>query len=180
VNVAARYRARGPAPPASGCRLPGGAGDHIAVFDDLGRELVTAVAPPFVSPAAYERYGGVAERRPGLDLLVEWRIRRWPEHGDARWMQVFRDGVERDGFEGGDPPGDGPPDVIISCDYRDLARFLLGTSLITNADGPVRIEKGGVTELSCLGGLVLDDRALRHVALPADIRHLVAEGVAQL
>jgi hypothetical protein len=178
VSLAARYRT-GPAElPTAGCRLPAGAEDHIAVFDDLGRELVSAIAPPFVSAGVLKRYDSVANRRPGLDLTVHWSLRRWPgERGSGAWAQIFRDGVEQDGEV---VPDDRPADIAIACDYRDFARFLVGAGTITQARGQVRVEKGGVTEMSCLNGLVLDETALRIVGVPAELRHLLAEGIAQL
>jgi hypothetical protein len=178
VSIGAVYRSAEGELPAAGCRLPAGAEDRIAVYDDLGHELVSAIAPPFVSAASVERYAAVATPRPGLDLRADWVVRRWPEHDQVRWSQVFRDGIERDEPTGDAPAGD--TDIVIACDYRDFARFLIGAGPITNAGAPIRIEKGGVTELSCLSGLVLDDTALRHVALPAGVRGLLATGLANL
>jgi hypothetical protein len=180
VSIDAVYRCAEGEVPAAGCRLPAGAEDRIAVYDDLGRELVSTLAPPFVSTASLKRYGEVAKRRPGLDLRAEWVVRRWPGHGQVRWAQVFRAGIEQDDPRAGAPgPGAGA-DIVIDCDYRDFARFLVGAGPITNAGAPIRIEKGGVTELSCLAGLVLDETSLRHVALPAGIRDLLAVGLTNL
>jgi hypothetical protein len=147
----------------------------VSVRDDLGRELLVAMAPPFVSAASLERYETVAERVPGVDLVVEWAVRRWPVHGEGRWIHQFRDGVE----QAAAAPG-ADPDVVIACDWRDLARFLLGAAFITNAEGPVRIEKGGVAEFSCVGGLLWTDTALHRVALPPDVRGVLAEAVLTL
>jgi hypothetical protein len=175
--LSAVYRA-GPDPPAgSGVRAAGPVPDRIAVQDDAGRELLSAIAPPFVAPDALDRYGTVAKRRPGLDLVTEWRVRRWPGHGEATWVQVFRDGVEQDDAAVGD---DVPRDLVIAADYRDVARFLVGAGTITNCGGHIRVAGGGVTELSCLNGLVLDETALRHVALSADARRLLAIGIATI
>jgi hypothetical protein len=181
MDLAAIYRESGSSPPRAGCRVADRDEDRIVVFDELGRELVSAVAPPFVSPRVYDRYATVAKRLPDLDLRVEWQIRRWPKHGSVSWAQAFRDGREEDAREptGAEETPAGP-DLVIACDYRDFARFLLGAGPITNSRAPIRIVKGGVAEVSCLGGLILDEASLRHVAMPADVRRLVAEGVAQL
>jgi hypothetical protein len=176
-RLSAAYRAGPEPPPRAGCRAAGPAADRIAVLDDADRELLSAIAPPFVAAADVDRYGAVAPRRPGLDLVTEWRIRRWPGHGEGTWVQVFRDGVEQDDGAVGD---DVRRDLVISADYRDLARFLVGFGPITNCGGHVRIERGGVTELSCLNGLVLDGTALRHIALSEDARRLLAIGIATI
>src|SRR5690606_28961379 len=91
-TVAASYRA-GPAPlPSTGFRAPAGAEDEIHVFDHLGSELLASLAPPFVSPAALERYEPVATKVAGVDLTVAWTLRRWPGGRDGhQWVQEFRD-----------------------------------------------------------------------------------------
>jgi hypothetical protein len=180
VTLEAVYRPGGRPVPPAGSAAPSGGADRLTVLDALGNELLSAVAPPFVSTTCHQRYAGVVTRLPGVHLDVEWSVRRWPVHGTARWRQVFRDGVEQ---AGGAPHRDtgAAVDLAISCDYRDLGRFLLGAGPITNASAPVRVEKGGFAELSCLVGLILgDDASLRAVALPATVRGLLAEALLQL
>jgi hypothetical protein len=173
-SLDARYETLGDLPAATSV-VRADRGDRVSVLDDLGHELLVTLAPPFVSAASYERYESVAKRVPGLDLVVEWAVRRWPVHGTGRWRQQFVDGVER---PEADPEAE--PDVVLACDWRDLARFLVGGAFIINAQGHVRVEKGGVAEFSCVGGLLWDDTALRRIALPDDVRGLLAEAVLGL
>jgi hypothetical protein len=155
--------------------LAAGAIEHVSVHDGVSGELFRVPTPPFVSPATVERYRSVAVAMAGVDLCVEWVVRHWPAHGEVRWRQVFRDGIE----QATGPPAP-EPDLVVACDYRDLARFLIGVVPLTEAATPVRVVVGGIAELSCLGGLVLSEPSLRSVAQPEPLRRLLAEALASL